>query len=509
MSVHELPQRPRSVLLTGVTGFVGQAVLERFVREDVDVHVVVRARKDVSGEERLDEVLTRNAFDRWRSEVGPDGVAAARARLHVIEADLAEGLPPLPADLDLVVHSASTVSFDEPWDAALRTNVLGPAHLYDALHAAGVDPHVVHVSTSYVGTDRVDVALEEPVAHDVDWRAEVEDSFALRTRLTEEAGGDPAAARDIETALRTHGRRRARELGWTDSYTMSKALGERVAEECWAAGGHRLTILRPTIIESAVQRPHPGWLDGFKVADPLIAAYARDRLFAFPGHADAVVDIVPVDVVVDAALAAARIPHDAPGARYLQVGSSVSNPITLDEFRAHVEEQVAAHPWPDRAGRPIRPRPWRFLSPDELDSWAERRATMLDRAARALELVPFSMGDAGRRRVEAASRGLTLMRDYVAIYQPYTCSRTIYDDTQTRRLLARAEQLGIAGALDVTRIDWRTYLGSVHMPSLARLAQERRRRSASRRRAAEARTAPERVRRPHTRPTAVAMGAVV
>lgn len=481
-TVRTLPPRRRRVLLTGVTGFVGQAVLERFLREEAEIHVVVRGRAGESAEHRLEEVLTRAAFEPWRTEVGPAGVARARAHVHVVEADLSEGLPPLPADLDVVVHSASSVNFDDPWDAAIRANVLGPVSLYAALSAAGVDPHVVHVSTSYVQTDRTDLALEASVAHDVDWRAEVAAARARRAELVAAQAADGTTAlADVDAAMRDLGRERAHELGWTDVYTMTKSLGERVAEEEWAARGHRLTVLRPTIIESALRRPFPGWIDGFKVADPLIAAFAKGRLVAFPGHPDAVLDVVPVDLVVDGIMAAALLAPEDGSPRYLQVGTSVSNPITLDTLRGHVEGFVREQPWLDRAGEPIHPEPWRFLSPEDLDTWAGRRSTALAALARVLDLTPSTFFTPTRRRVEAARRGLRLLRTYAGIYQPYTCSRSRYDDTATRALLARAAEAGFTAALDAREIDWAHYVRDVHMPSLTRTAAEHRARSEARR----------------------------
>lgn len=474
-TVRDLPGRPKRVLLTGATGFVGQAVLERLLRDESVVHLLIRAGRTTTAAERLDALLGKSAFDAWRREVGPAGVARARTRLHVIEADLANPLPPVPADLDLVIHSASTVSFDEPWDDALQANVLGPKHLYDALLQAGTDPAVVHIATAYVGTDRVDVSYEGPVEHAVEWRAEIDAARAYRATVESDAESTKADTPDADALLREAGRLRARELGWTDAYTMSKALGERVAEELWAGSGHRLTVLRPTIIESALERPAPGWIDGFKVADPLIAAFAKDRLVAFPGRPEAIIDIVPVDVVVDAIMAAAVIPPEEDEVRYLHVGTGVTNPVTLDEFRTHVEGYLRENPWKDRDGRTIRPRRWKFLSPGDIDAWAARRMLLLSRLGRTLNIVGGQRGTATRGRVESAVRNLGLLRAYVAIYQPYTCSRTTYDDTQTRRLAEQARSLGHEGVLDVTAIDWPHYIRSVHMPSLTRLAQAHRR----------------------------------
>lgn len=462
-----LPTR-RSVLLTGATGFVGQAVLERLLREGADVHLVIRGKQGGTAHDRLEELLGKSVFSPWREEVGEDGVAAARERIHVIEADLGSPLPPLPEHLDLVIHSASNVSFDEPWDSAVRANVVGPRNLYDALLASPSRPHVIHVSTCYVGTDRLDVSPEAAVLHDADWADEIEAALALRSTL-EASGCD-----DVDTRLRDAGRARAHALGWTDVYTMTKTLGEQVALDRWASAGHRLTVLRPTIIESALARPYPGWIDGFKVADPLIAAFAKGRLEAFPGHPDAVLDIVPVDVVVDAALAAAVVPHDAPGPRWFQVGTGTSNPITLEEFSRHVEASIQASPWTDRDGTVIRPRPWAFLSPADVHARTARRTRALDAAHRALSLAPRSTAGL-RGRIRRASTALQLLDKYTTIYQAYTCSRTLYDDARTRDLLAAARDRGVEGTLDVTRIDWAHYLREVHMPSLAALVTAHRR----------------------------------
>ena len=81
-------------------------------------------------------------------------------------------MPALPADLDVVIHSASTVSFDPPIDEAFATNVGARRGIYDALRASGADPHVVHVSTCYVGGVRKGVLPEASLDHDADWHVE-------------------------------------------------------------------------------------------------------------------------------------------------------------------------------------------------------------------------------------------------------------------------------------------------------------------------------------------------
>jgi len=53
-----------------------------------------------------------------------------------------------------------------------------------------------------------------------------------------------------------------------------------------------LSIVRPSIIESALEQPFPGWLEGFRMAEPLILAFGRGILRDFSGLPDSVLDII-------------------------------------------------------------------------------------------------------------------------------------------------------------------------------------------------------------------------
>ncbi len=475
--MHLEPHSPVStqtphVLVTGVTGFVGQAVLERLLSQTpAKISVLIRARTTQTARERLRDLLGKPVFDAWRSELGEEAAAAAlAARVQLLEGDLRD-IPDLPEDLDAVVHSASSVSFDDPIDKAFTTNVSGPHALYRALARTGSDAHVVHISTSYVSAGRVGTAAEERLEHDVDWRCEVAGALATRRRLAREHG--PRSA-ELRRALRQAGRDRARELGWTDAYTMTKALGERVAEELWAGAGHRLTILRPTIIESALRHPFPGWIDGFKVADPLIAAYAQGRLVGFPGHPDNVLDIIPVDFVVSAAVAALQAPP-APGTPdYLQVSSSTTNPLTLDGLRHCVQEYFAAHPWIDRHGNEIHPEHWAFSDPAALSRWVRRRRAALRGSAALLEVLPAGWLSGSRQAVRRGQRSLETMSAFVDLYEPYTCASTTYAAERTHALMAGQDRTGDrCQPIDVMSIDWQRYLTTAHLPAVAEIMSGR------------------------------------
>src|SRR5215210_3100665 len=98
-------------MLTGGTGFLGTALVEKILRSLPDLgrlYLVVRPSRDKSAEERFErDVLGAAAFRGLRERLG--------------EEDLAE----LAREVDVVIHSAASVIFDAPLDAAVDSNVRG------------------------------------------------------------------------------------------------------------------------------------------------------------------------------------------------------------------------------------------------------------------------------------------------------------------------------------------------------------------------------------------------
>ncbi|MEA5052223.1 MAG: SDR family oxidoreductase, partial [Propionicimonas sp.] len=173
------------ILLTGGTGFVGQAILERLLSSHPDTTILVlgRPKGSLSAQHRVENLLRKPVFSRWKQAVGADEAARQfAARVFVVEGGLGT-LGPEPEKLDLVLHSASSVNFDDPIDQAFATNVTGVSRLYQGLLDAGADPHVVHVSTAYVNGARKGLVTEGPVQHDVDWRAEEQAALSARSRV--------------------------------------------------------------------------------------------------------------------------------------------------------------------------------------------------------------------------------------------------------------------------------------------------------------------------------------
>ncbi|MFB2556228.1 SDR family oxidoreductase [Herbiconiux liangxiaofengii] len=516
--IESTPTDPGSshVLLTGATGFVGQAVLERLLsaHPDTRVSLLIRPKSRTTGETRLQTLLKKPVFRTWRASVGEDEVERTiRERLSVIQGDLANP-GELPGDIDVVLHGASTVSFDPPIDDAFQTNVDGATGLYGALLASGSDPHVVHVSTAYVGGMRKGVSPEAPLEHEIDWRAENAAAKSARRRV-EMASRQPevlrkllaasraklgkvgpqAVAADAEAAriewvtkrLIDHGRIRAESLGWTDVYTLTKAFAERAAEELWGTAGHRLSIVRPSIIESALRHPFPGWLDGFKVADPLIMAYGRGQLPEFPGVPDSILDVIPVDFVVNAILAAAVTPAPVDEPAYYQVVSGARNPLPFHTMYENVKEFFTENPMPSDDGGIAVPS-WRFPGGRSV----ERTLRLQERLASAADKTVARLPSNPRTRqwtetLRQRQQGLDQLRYFAELYRAYVQTELIFDDRNTRALHESIpDELKADRGFDVAEIDWHEYFQAIHFPSITGLTKAFAKRPAGRARAKRA-----------------------
>src|SRR5215218_1137392 len=104
------------ILLTGVTGFLGQVVLERLLGDfpETPVVLLVRSQTGSTSVDRVHYLTRKPSFDALRRRVGSDDalLRLLDERVEVIDGDFSRGEPDLPGGLDVVIHSAATVSFD-------------------------------------------------------------------------------------------------------------------------------------------------------------------------------------------------------------------------------------------------------------------------------------------------------------------------------------------------------------------------------------------------------------
>ncbi|MET0459939.1 MAG: HAD-IB family phosphatase [Ilumatobacteraceae bacterium] len=495
------------IAITGSTGFVGTALVERLLRcvPGCELVLLVRDGKRTPAARRVQrELLKNDAFDRLRAEHGAAFDEWAGARITTVAGDVGTdglGLSETDRDVfagcDIVIHSAATVSFDSPLDSAVEINLLGPTRIVQLLNELGVTPHVVSVSTCYVAGNRRGNAPEElvsagPFDLGLSWTAEVaaarrlrgdseatsrepvklvEFRAAARTELG--AAGAPALAakteqlreRWVRDRLVEAGRARAASVGWPDAYAFTKALGEQALTD--SKGAVPVSIVRPSIIESAWAEPRPGWIRGFRMAEPVLISYARGLLREFPGVPEGVVDVIPVDLVVAAIITVAALgPEDAPA--ICHVASGGVNPLKYRTLVDNVSGWFTEHPLYDSEGQPIVVPEFRFPGRGRVQGQLTRAMTVISRGEKVLQALPLRGKQAElSARLETKRMEVERALEYVELYGLYTECEAVY---QVDHLLAMQDHLDADDlatfAFDPSMVDWPTYIRTIHLPSI-------------------------------------------
>lgn len=346
----------KKIFFIGGTGFVGKVTLSMLLHNFPNVgkvYATVRARdKNESLNRFWNSVVTSPTFDPLREKYGDKFEDFIREKLVPVNGDVGSeylGMDEAEAreimqDCDIIINSAGNVTFNPPLESALRTNVVGTNNVLK-LARMMKRPALVHVSTCFVAGKRSGSIWEnEPVVgyfprkeELVGTKFDVEREIADCARLSEQArdeaedatqqakfrelarqrfieeGRDPDDEAELKSAIfrerkmwireRTTelGNARADYWGWTNIYTYSKSLAEQIV----AKQDDIVKILvRPSIVESSVKFPFPGWNEGFTTTAPLILIALRGQP-VIPVNEKLVLDIIPVDMVAGAMLGAA------------------------------------------------------------------------------------------------------------------------------------------------------------------------------------------------------------
>jgi long-chain acyl-CoA synthetase len=500
----------KNVLVTGSTGFLAKTVVEKFLRDLPEVgqiFLLIRPRLKPNGgriepADRLrEEILGNSAFRRLRAQFGEEFHNYCESKITCLSGDLTKerlGLEPgvyeqLAGNLDVIINSAATVVFDERLDLAVNLNTLGPKRLMElARLSEGI---YVHISTAYVSGKRTGFIPEKlldpmeaidaqlppgvprPASFDVKKEIEYLQEFAAKTEAecrqklagqgidlnSEEARGE------INSALVQAGMERAHHFGWNDTYTFTKFLGEQLVY--LDRGSVPTVIVRPSIIESSYHDPEPGWLDGLRMADPIIIAFGKGRVPDFPANLDIALDIIPADYVVNGIMAAtAHIAQHPGGFDLFTLASSMNNPLYFRQLYDIVREYFKKHSFTDRSGKPIPVASWKFPTVEQYRKMMERRYLKPARLAYAVvNAFPIPGSRKWRPRLRNVITKIEQLLYYVDLYGPYVNLDVRFETSHSYELLQSIHPDEREHyEFDPRKIRWRGYLQDVHIPGLKR-----------------------------------------
>ena len=503
----------RHILLIGVTGFIGKVWLVDLLEKIPDIGritLLTRRNRTTSAQRRFEKIVEESpAFDPLHEIHGRKLGAFLSEKVEVVEGDLS--LPGLGLDeptqarlqksLDVVVNSGGLTDFNPDLRDALSSNVDSTLHLLEFLRKckrAGL----MHLSTCYVvgmRDGRVGEQLENNYnpAQDPHFDAEHEiASLRERIRRTEARAEGPeinkalrrqalgrgrdeasAPAAELDGVLRrnrarwvrnrlTHvGMRRAQHLGWPNTYTFTKSLGESIL----ARHGKDLpiAIVRPSIVESSERSPFGGWNEGINTSGPL--SYLLGTNFRqLPSNERKCLDVIPVDMVCRGMTLIAAAIVSRRHAQLYQLATSAINPVNMGRS---IELTGLAHRKHYRTSRSV--ENWLKVKFETIPVSKQRYERLsipmqkamvsgINRAATTLRMkkAPFAKTE----------RELVRAEKLIELYEPFILHNEHVFECENARMLTAALPPEEKALFDFTpeAVDWWDYWINVHIPALRR-----------------------------------------
>ncbi|KAI9295770.1 hypothetical protein K502DRAFT_290559, partial [Neoconidiobolus thromboides FSU 785] len=313
----------KSILLTGGTGFVGKCILELILRDHYvhieKVYLLIREKKGKSIKQRIvDEILSNKLFNVLKDHLSiKQFYHLILPKLIPIQGDISlpglgiqdNDLEMLKNDLNIIIHCAATVDFNERLDRSLKLNTLGTLQLVEIADQCHNFDGFVHVSTAYVNSNRKEKEIYERIYPMI---------FGDVKELVEQIQNmDLEQIKQFTDKILTC---------YPNTYTFTKSLAENMilikAEEMKQreiANGRKafnLAIVRPTVVTSTAYDPVPGWVDGVAAANAIAMYIGLGILDSTPGPRDSVLDLVPVDYLAKIVLKACYEFNSKPGTEF-------------------------------------------------------------------------------------------------------------------------------------------------------------------------------------------------
>src|SRR6266480_243139 len=193
------------------------------------------------------------------------------------------------------------------------------------------------------------------------------------------------------------------------------------------------SILRPSIVESALSYPFPGWNEGFTTTAPIIFMVLKGQT-QIPANEKLILDVTPVDQIASAMLAIAAVACVEEPRLVYQAATGDSNPNNMERIigmvglfkRKHFQEketgtrlinEIAARMEP----RPVSTKSFETTSAPMINSAAKRVSSLLDRArprwggGRVIDAIDFVKDNVAR--LEEITHETT---EAFGIFKPFT-----------------------------------------------------------------------------------------
>ncbi len=503
----------KHVMLVGVTGFIGKVWLANTLTELPEVgriYLLIRRQKSSSGQRRFEKMIEDSpVFDPLFEHLGARLSEFLREKVEVVEGDVTQpglGLDAsisrrLQEKLDLIINSSGLTDFNPDLRDALATNTDAPLNVVEFIRSCD-HAGLLHLSTCYVAGEQDGRVSERLVPNynprrladfdaEREWHAlheliqqaeaqseseEVTSGLRMQARAKEHAAKDLQGAalenqirknrvRWLKTYLTEAGTRRAKELGWPNTYTLTKSLAESLIAKRGA--GLPIAVVRPAIVETSVAKPFLGWNEGINTSASL--SYLLGTNFRqLPSNKSKRLDIIPVDSVCAGMTLIAAAVMERRHDRLYQLATSVTNPCDMGRS---IELTSLAHRKHYRAQEGL--ESWLRLRFDAIPVSKTRYNRMSAPAQRAIVksiqriVSPLPLKKAPLVKTE---RNLERVEKLIELFEPFILLNEHDFVAENIEKLSHAlapEERDMFG-YDTRSLDWWDYWINIHIPALRR-----------------------------------------
>ena len=503
----------KQVMLIGVTGFIGKVWLANTLLDLPEVKricLLIRRQKSNPAERRFEKMVEDSpVFDPLFEKYGDHLGDFLREKIEVVEGDVTQpglGLSDetaryLQRNLDLIVNSSGLTDFNPDLRDALATNTDAALNILEFVRSSD-HAGLLHLSTCYVAGEQDGRVGEKLVPNysprglatydaEQEWRSLQElvkqgearsESEEVTSTLRAQAQAKEHAAKNLQGAaldnqirknrvrwLKTYlteaGTQRAKELGWPNTYTLTKSLAESLIAKYGV--GLPVAIVRPAIVETSVAKPFLGWNEGINTSASLsylLGTYFRQ----LPSNEKKRLDIIPVDAVCNGmTLIGAAIMERRHDPMY-QLATSVTNPCDMGRS---IELTSLAHRKHYRAQEGL--ESWLRLRFDAIPVSKTRYNRMSAPAQKAIVksiqriMAPLPLKKAPLVKTE---RNLERLEKLIELFEPFILLNEHDFTAENIEKLSYAlmpeerEQFGY----HTRSLDWWEYWINIHIPALRR-----------------------------------------
>ena len=351
------------IVLTGVTGFVGRAILMRLLAdrdqeiERASISILIRSKRNKSALNRWNDLKREilecflNATDQKNCNIGI--LRKKMDAISLVTADLTQKEWIENIDQKLLgswthfILCAASVEFNHPIPVAFKENVVS---LYSMLLVAQrcVQPiQLIYISTTYVCIPSETIKNTEtlyPIP------AYIENQWPALLTWVESMGKDKW---ELGSSLDR----------FPNTYTLSKCTAERfLALQKYVQLGS-ISIVRPSIVGAAFSFPYPAWFNGFAAYLGLAAIMMTRVMPVMPTKPLHACNIIPVDLVSYAILLALKTPVSENEEKISNVPALLSNlSFTLPGKTKILRIESTTAPYsPQISERPLIPPPCKSI----------------------------------------------------------------------------------------------------------------------------------------------------